>query len=180
MKKSGILAVALAAGISLMGAGYAAWETQLNINATATTGNFDIQMADGTVGVYTSASATSEDGVTHTLKTATVSLPDKHTETVTVNNLYPGAVVKVSIPVANVGSIEARLANGESLLNISDEAKAILGTPDVYAPPTLAATTGTGNITVEFTVPTGTPESTVPQNTPVTFSVNPNYVQFNQ
>ena len=48
MKKTKIITAAVLAATLLMGAGYASWTSNVNINHNITTGNMDVQFIDKT------------------------------------------------------------------------------------------------------------------------------------
>lgn len=171
MKKSKFLVFALALAIMLVGAGYAAWSETVTITNNVETGNLSVALANGTVAVYPTVSATAVDGLTNRTATATASTDgDKNTATVTVTNLYPGARAVVDIPIANDGTIPVKIGASGVANNNSNTNLTITQT----APATIAFE-GSGTIQCVIDV-----LDTAPENMTATFDVTADYIQFNQ
>lgn len=106
MKKSKILALALAAGITLMGAGYAVWTDKVTATNKVETGYLSVEVVSDGYGAEVTE-ANYHQPLQHTVTwTPTVNADNKYKSgTMKVSNLYDGAIVKVTIPVKNTGSI---------------------------------------------------------------------------
>lgn len=119
MKKSRIAALALAAGLTLTGVGYAYWTDTLTINNTVTTGTFDVNFIKGGTGggdakewpgyVYSDAKA---DPNGNTVKTV---VTNKEV-TAYMRNLYPGAHGWVNVTMRNDGTVPVVFDNAEVTL----------------------------------------------------------------
>ena len=99
MKKYKIIASALLAGSIFVGAGYAAWTDQLNINNTVSTGNMNVEFIDANAifplepyGNYVQTS---------------INQTDPKTVVVTIDNLYPGTGALYASVFENKGTIPA-------------------------------------------------------------------------
>ena len=164
----------LVVSIMLMGAGYAAWNESITIKSTVDTGNLSVAMADGNVYVYPSATATVEDGLTNrTLKEAKLdnTAADKNLVNVKVNNLYPGARIKVVVPIKNDGTIPVKLDGTAFAHNNSNNWL------------TITKPTGPTNIAVGITqdiIFYVDVNDNAPETTTANFDITANYVQFNQ
>lgn len=171
MKKSRFLVLALVVAVMMMGAGYAAWTETVTINNNVCTGELDVDLAAGTVAVFSDTAGTAEPaGITRTAE-AVLDTTDteNNTATVTVNNLYPGAHVDITVPISNVGTIPAKIDN---IANTFASSWATLSAPTA---PTDLAVGGSGSIVYELTV-----GDTAPENGSLTFDVVAIYKQFNQ
>lgn len=109
MKRTKFLALALVVAVMMMGAGYAAWTDQLVINNSVSTGHLNVYLEEGTVEVYESDVAVDVDGLDRDYAEALVDVADDHQVNVTIDNLYPGAVAKVTIPFYNDSTIPVKL-----------------------------------------------------------------------
>lgn len=110
MKKSRMIALTLVVAIMLLGAGYAAWSDTLTITSTVKTGKLDVNMLqDGASVVVQQSTGVAESETIG--RTKTIAVGDD-VATVNVDNLYPGAVVVVTIPVKNDSTIPV-IASGE-------------------------------------------------------------------
>lgn len=168
MKRTRILALVLAVAVMMMGAGYAAWTDTLTITHTVSTGELDVMFGDGTVDFQAD-----NDGVAEGTGFVTTDANDVNssTATVTLSNLYPGAVATVTIPVENIGSIPAKLSvvtDGEpTWLTVVEDYNVDLAVGD------------TDTITLTMTVINGD-EVSVPELSGVqTFTVTATFDQFN-
>ena len=171
MRKSRFLVLALVVAVMMMGAGYAAWTETVTINNNVCTGELDVDLAAGTVAVFSdTAGAVEPAGITRTAE-AVLDAGDteNNTATVTVDNLYPGAFVTISVPISNVGTIPAKL---DAITNTFASTWATLSAPTA---PADIAVGGSGSIVYELTV-----GDTAPENGNLTFDVVANYKQFNQ
>lgn len=166
MKKTKFLALVLVVAIMMMGAGYAAWQETLTINHTVSTGNVDVELANGGIVVHQDSKASNGDGLA---RTATV-VGNEQEATVTLTNLYPGAKVVATIPVKNNGTIPVRYISTGKL-----DIPTWLTVTDVC--PQELAVNGTGDIVVTMIVKDDAEESPEHQN--VTFTLKPLYEQWN-
>jgi len=183
MRKSRFLVLALVVAVMMMGAGYAAWTEQVTITNNVCTGELDVDLqAGGLVDTYSAAGILDN---TYATGDYTVDAADANKATVTVEGLYPGAIVEVSIPVKNVGTLKAK-----EDLTISpvapDGLPAWLTCTNIQAPDELDVDE-IGNITYTLTCSAAADESvmaeligetggTLPA---VEFDVVANYKQFN-
>ncbi len=182
MKKSRFLVLALVVAVMMMGAGYAAWTEQVTITNNVCTGELDVDLQDG--GFVNTFSAAGVPDDTYATGDYTVDATDANKATVSIEGLYPGAIVEVSIPVKNVGTLKA----------IEDNVVA----PDLSATPWLTCTNveapdaldvnDVGNITYTLTCDSAADETVMAEligetggSLPaVEFDVVANYKQFNQ
>lgn len=173
MKKQKVIAVALAAAITVMGAGYAGWTETVTINNTVETGKLSVALANGTVSVTDGTSDVS-DSLSRTAEAIAVVTGDANVANVEVTNLYPGAVVTVTIPVTNDGTIPVLVetamtasthAGWFNVSTISEPAR--LGVEDADKSGEIIYT-----ITVNDSAPTSITEAS--------FTVVGSYKQFNQ
>lgn len=173
MKKSKMLAFALSAAIMVMGAGYAAWTETVTINNTVETGNLDVDTQTPTVTVY---SKTGVVDASIAAKSTSLSNPANgdSSATVTLGNLYPGAIVNVTVPVKNVGSIPVKLDNEATVEAV--QADTNFEVKDIVADTSEVAVNGSANITYTIAVKDGAEENAGP----TTFTLSPVYEQFNQ
>ncbi|MCM0649314.1 SipW-dependent-type signal peptide-containing protein [Clostridium swellfunianum] len=158
MKKSRILTAAVVAAMVSLGAGYAAWTDALTINNTVSTGTLDVDFVGG--GVVWNA-----DNANVAFGTASGS---ENTATIDLDNLYPGAVATVTLPVKNNGTIPVKngtftFSNVPSWLTVSTTSQ-----------PTLAVTEQK-NVTITMTV-----GENAPQTSDATFTATAVYQQFNK
>jgi len=145
MKKTKFLALVLVVAIMMMGAGYAAWQETLTINHTVSTGNVDVDLANGNIVVYSTEDATTPDGLTN--RKAEV-VGNEQEATVRLTNLYPGAKVVATIPVTNNSTIPVKyLSTGKV------DVPTWLTVTDIC--PQELAVNGTGNIVVTMIVKDG-------------------------
>ncbi len=104
MKKSKVLAAALIGAVVSMGAGYAAWNDTLNITSTVSTGTLDVDFVtqSGAPIFQDSNALAGKDGATGTV------VADENSATITLQNLYPGAIATITLPIKNNGTIPAK------------------------------------------------------------------------
>ncbi len=96
MNNKRVLALILMVAVMLMGAGYAMWTEELNVNTTVTSGEFDISFQEAEVTTpckYTESSATIS--------------PDGNTLTLEASQLYPTASIGYSVKLKNDGTVGA-------------------------------------------------------------------------
>ncbi len=173
MKKPKFLALTLAVAVMLMGAGYAIWTDSVKINNTVNTGNLEVKLENGTL--------TLPDNGEYVKGTAVVDLDvdsTSHIAKVTLENLYPGAKVRVSIPFKNVGSIPVKFdgAPTNTAPIGSDLANYITIDNWSYTDSDIAPAEG-GNIDFDITVDEDAPNDTT-ENAQATFEVKANFVQW--
>lgn len=143
MKKMQTLVGTLALSTILMGAGYAAWDKNIDMTTTAKTGKLDVQFINDVRGTDAWVTGTKTDfnqsgyantGSTHSVKhtlvsgssgwngseiawTRTDARPtfdnDSHSVTFKVSNLYPGGVVTLDPAFINSGSIPVRFKSAK-------------------------------------------------------------------
>ena len=173
MKKSKFLALVLAVAVMLMGAGYAYWTDSIKINNTVNTGNLEVKLENGTLTLpdYVNGTAVVDAAADSTL----------HTAKVTLNNLYPGAKVHVSIPFKNVGTIPVKFK--EAPTNTAPTSPTGSDLANYITIDNWSYTNGNilpdanGNIEFDITVNTTAPNNTT-ENTQATFDVNANFIQW--
>lgn len=104
MKKTKLIALTLVVAIMMVGAGYAAWTDQLNINTTVNTGRLDLHFVDEEV-------LTLDDHVTGQVGYEQDGSGDNDWDiaNVTLSNLYPGAVSKVTLKIQNNSTIPVKM-----------------------------------------------------------------------
>ena len=137
MKKPKMLVATLAAGVMLMGAGYAYWTQDLTITNTVSTGYLDFTMANvgATVSEYASVVSSGVDAT------------DKNKVNIAVKDMYPGATAKITFDVNNTGTLKALVKNFEAS-DFTQKGSFIVnnfkvnGTDQLSAPSTLATLKG--------------------------------------
>ncbi|SDJ94625.1 hypothetical protein [Natronincola ferrireducens] len=104
MKKTRFIALALIVAVALMGAGYAAWTDSIEINTTVNTGQLDVHFVDEAILVL-------DDYVTGDVGYAQDGSGDNDWDiaNVTFSNMYPGAVAKVTLKIANNSTIPVKM-----------------------------------------------------------------------
>ncbi|MCT4607112.1 MAG: SipW-dependent-type signal peptide-containing protein [Marinisporobacter sp.] len=177
MKKTKFLALVLAVAVMMMGAGYAAWNETVTINNTVETGEVDVALLKD--GSKTEVKNEDNCDIEHAGTGVMVENNDKtsteNKATVKLTNLYPGAVVDVTIPVKNNGSIPVKLDSK----GIEADTTAYKWLSVTHNAPEKLKVGQQGNIT--FTVTVLDKEGTnVPEKETAIFDVTANYVQFNQ
>lgn len=112
MKKTKFLVLVLAVAIMMVGAGYAVWQDSVQINGTVSTGNlnftfrgpnhnpeeFDFEVGAGVATSIIEYSDDEEDAE-----------GNNDIATITVGNLYPGAIGSASITLYNESTIPTKL-----------------------------------------------------------------------
>ena len=115
MKKTKFIALAVAAAVMLMGAGYAYWSEQVVITNTVTTGNLDVDIVDPNAATfYYQGNATTGtlDNVYAQADITTdpdVDADDQDELTVNFTDLYPGSYGEVRVPIHNTGTMAVKL-----------------------------------------------------------------------
>ena len=104
MKKTRFLVLAVAVAVMLMGAGYAVWTDQLDINTTINTGNLDVEFEDIENELKLPAHVTGN--VSYAREEGSREW-DK--ATVTFSNFYPGARATVTLKMVNRGTIPVEM-----------------------------------------------------------------------
>lgn len=196
MKKAKFLGLALAAAITLTGAGYAYWNDSVTINSTVRTGIVNT-MFNKTAATENLAFQNANDPAYGTVVySADTNGNADRVATIDVHNLYPGATTTKTLTIHNTSTIPLKVAS----LNFVSSPK----TDNVQVNASVAVGTGAardlGNlinsidyaggvsnylipantditITFTITVPTTTQDS---ENGTFTFSVSPQFTQFNQ
>ncbi|WP_352420628.1 SipW-dependent-type signal peptide-containing protein [Proteiniborus sp.] len=164
MKRTKFLALALAVAVMLMGAGYAAWNETLVITNKVSTGNVDVDMTSGSVNVTT-------DNLNN--RTEEVEALEQQA-TITVTNLYPGAIAVATINVKNNSTIpvvhaaDAIVTNAPEWLTVTTN----------FAEADELAVGEDGTITVTMVVGDDAPED-YNEDLSATFTITTNYNQWN-
>jgi len=112
MKKTKVIALVLVAAVMLMGAGYAYWSQDLNINTTVDTGDLKLEFKElllsnliGDHGGYDNS--TKKDYIDVDIDV------DPYNIAFDVHNIYPGAGGYLNFRIANTGTVPARLTGLE-------------------------------------------------------------------
>ncbi|MGI6227143.1 MAG: hypothetical protein ACOYJ1_12905 [Peptococcales bacterium] len=107
MKKSRFLVLALAVAVMLMGAGYAAWTDQLNINTEVKTGHLDVHFVDRGEEVELSLAPY----VTGDVSYAQDGTGDNDWDiaNIKLENMYPGAKATVMLKMQNNSTIPVEM-----------------------------------------------------------------------
>ncbi len=104
MRKTKLIALTMVVAIMMVGAGYAAWTDQLNINTTVNTGKLDLYFVDDakfvlsrdvTGQVYYEQDKSGDN--------------DWDIANVTLSNLYPGAKATVTLKIQNNSTIPVKM-----------------------------------------------------------------------
>lgn len=106
MKKTRFLALVLVVAIMMMGAGYAYWKEELQINTTVKTGDLDFKFNKAKV-------VMSEDTVQHSKAKGNAVMYEHypHYLEVDLENLYPGAEFTIDFTLKNTGDMDAKVNN---------------------------------------------------------------------
>ena len=98
------MVLGLVVAVMAMGAGYAAWTDQLNINTTVSTGQLDVQFVDRADTELTLAQHVTGD-VTYPIDAQ----GEYDQANVVLSNLYPGATANVSLKMQNNSTIPVKM-----------------------------------------------------------------------
>lgn len=198
MKKTKLIALTLVVAIMMVGAGYAAWTDQLDINTTVNTGRLDLHFVDeavlnladhvtGNVGYEKDGSGDNDWDIAN----------------VTLSNLYPGAVAKVTLKIQNNSTIpvkmnkiiDTRSANwGDNGVNFNQIGASLrffnsTGTPLAFDNTTTYANPWEPNHLANTELPVGgyatlsftfTASDNIDENATFTFNPQATFKQFNQ
>lgn len=136
MKKTKLLAVVLVVSIILMGAGYAYWQQELNINATVDTGYMNVQFApssyiigdnDGIIqlpkDIWNAVSNPIDFDGSDYMDVSVKGSSDNHKVEFTFSDIYPGAGGYVSFKIVNTGTVPAKLTSVTSSISKGQELK---------------------------------------------------------
>jgi predicted ribosomally synthesized peptide with SipW-like signal peptide len=107
MKKGKLIALALAVGITSMGAGYAAWTDTVTIQSTVNTGKLELHLGSFTPSTGVTFNSDNAD----VAKVLNTSSSNADTATINLDNLYPGATAEFSINIVNDSTIPVKFAN---------------------------------------------------------------------
>jgi len=105
MKKTKLIALTMVVAIMMVGAGYAAWTDQLNINTTVNTGELDLEFVDR----GEATELTLAPHVTGQVDYAQDTDGEWDVANVTLSNLYPGAEASVSLKIQNNSTIPVKM-----------------------------------------------------------------------
>lgn len=115
MKKRRLVALALAAGIMLMGAGYAQWNDNITVKTTVETGELEVELQCSCADAYVYENATEiwryYSGNEEYYDNIKVSTPIIKGDTVTFGfeNLFPGSAAVAKLYIKNTGTMPAVL-----------------------------------------------------------------------
>lgn len=182
MKHKNYLIIALLAILIVMGIGYAAFSTSLNITGSANISStwnvaFDTTKTTGVSGVVSKTTGFSGG----TAPDGTVSYGENgQTATINATLRQPGDKVTFTLTIKNTGTITAKLAtpsvkgtnctaSGLTCTSSSGHIKFTVGNP---ASTTLPASTGTTTITVTAEFPNTTVSSSTTENASITVTLN--------
>jgi len=112
MKKTKLIALTMVIAIMMIGAGYAAWTDQLDINTTINTGKLDLQF-DRSLQDF--EFEPNNDYMTGKVSYAKDNDGEWDIANVTLSNLYPDAKAKVTLKIDNKSTIPVKM------LRITDE-----------------------------------------------------------
>lgn len=104
MKKTKLIALTMVVAMMVVGAGYAAWTDQLNINTTVNTGRLDLHFVDEEVLVL-GREVTGQVGYDQDESGDN----DWDIANVTLSNLYPGATADVTLKIQNNSTIPVKM-----------------------------------------------------------------------
>ncbi len=99
--KSKFLALTLALTVMVMGAGYAAWTDQVDINTTVNTGQLDVHYVDLPGNAELQLPSYATGNVEYTQDAEDSGQNNWDVANVTFGNMYPGAKSKVTLKIAN-------------------------------------------------------------------------------
>lgn len=97
MKRTKLVALTLVVAMMMMGAGYAYWSQDMEIENTVSTGDLDV--------IYVEPSNVSDENSNY--QPNADATPNGHGMTVTYNEVYPGLENKFEFTLENIGSIGA-------------------------------------------------------------------------
>lgn len=142
MKKIGLIALALVLSLGLVGAGFAYWTETLGIDANVETGELGMEFVEGFFWEPPFLfPGTDDDGIglldngkdiDHYLAgifpvrgdmdvgCCDIVMADVHTYTLTLDNVYPGYMVKVWWAMENTGTIPAKIQSVD-IVNVTDD-----------------------------------------------------------
>jgi len=133
MKKIGLIVLALVVALGALGVGYAAWSDTLNITATATVGEFDVDFIDYEVTQHS------------TLGGASANIIHDDAASFSVANAYPGYWATVKYTIKNNGTVPASVSFAKTSTN------EIPGVPRFTTPATIPVLDGEEEKIVEVT-----------------------------
>ncbi len=185
MKKGKIIALALAAGITFMGAGYAAWTDNVTIQTTVATGTLDYTFADAeNVTLYSDHGMTKQDTtVAHAAVSYETDGEGEATDKaiVTITNAYPDAAAKVELTLTNTSSIPTKLTTiqeqVDELLTLQN-LKATYNGTEIEYDDTEIPVGGEVKVTFEILVKDGVAENQEGENA-YKLILTPQFKQFN-
>lgn len=184
MKKAKFLGLALAAAMTLSGAGYAYWSDSLNINGSnVNTATMNIRYVDtntnttdeelqGNLADYVNGSVTYSP-----TPAAGITSTDYNSATITLNNLYPGANNKATLTMHNDSTIPVKFNGVPSLTSTTANSGLTTGIAQVVY-------VDKNNTTQTLNNPTGAELTAIiiheDSTMTITFTINANTNDFNQ
>ena len=101
MKKSKFIIIGVVVALLLVGGAYAAWTSQTELTVNASSGELDVEISDVSVDEVS-------DYVEFDSKSIEIS-EDKKSASVSIENLYPGAVATAIFEITNTGTMPVAL-----------------------------------------------------------------------
>jgi hypothetical protein len=164
MKKIGILIITLIVALAVVGIGYASWTQNLDITATASSGNFAAAFVLTDPDIYGVQSGTGRYGIAYnaTLGSLPLSNDNLHLE---ITGMYPGARLDIPITVQNTGSVSLRSISVTDISASHDPNYGVTIGTTVYSSAVAQGATTTG-WTVTLTMPNSGTIDNSSQNIP--------------
>lgn len=184
MKKTKLIALTMVVALMMVGAGYAAWTDSTQVQGIVNTGNLDVYFVDRDNNLEVETDA----NMSGSIKYEKLGNEVNNKAIVTVNDVYPGSEFTVNLQILNNGTMPVKLDQG----SVQDVINA-WGILSPYI--TCNMTLGNGNsinpintpinpddvlnISFEFKVPIELNETTLPENSSYSATINPVFEQFN-
>ncbi|MCM1990230.1 hypothetical protein [Oceanirhabdus seepicola] len=191
MKKGKIIALALAAGITFMGAGYAAWTDSVTIQSTVATGKLQVDIDRTSTATFANITNTDNDNVASAGVGDITEIDANKGVKVTFDNLYPGATGHAEIYLDNISTIPVKFDDALTVLDMPSNSEldelvftsklVVNGTE--YDLSTVDLSTLTVNketdmkVIIDVELPDG---ATGTEGASVDFEFEPHFKQFNQ
>jgi hypothetical protein len=156
MKKTGILIIVLIVALAAVGSGYALWTQNLDITATATSGNFGAAFVLTNPDEFGVESGTGSNGIAYSATLNTGSLNVNDILALSITGMYPGGQLVVPITVQNTGTVPI------SSISVTDTSAAqdanygiTISTNNYTSPVAPGATTSGWTVTITMDNPAG-------------------------
>lgn len=102
MRKTRLIILIAIVALLAVGGAYAAWTSQITISANASAGEMDVEITTISIGQVSEYVEFGSDSISIS--------EDRKSATVSIQNLYPGAVANATILVTNIGTIPVQLS----------------------------------------------------------------------